>query len=90
MKTLQQSPTLRTAFPEKINAKKSTKRQKVQQILGNNLLGQLGSFLYEFKQAKNQFQGSMGEWGIAKVKSQKSKVKSEILAVSGFESFAMS
>ncbi|MBE9197580.1 MULTISPECIES: nuclease-related domain-containing protein [unclassified Nodularia (in: cyanobacteria)] len=67
MKVLQQSSTLRARFKEKINAKKSAQRQEVNQVLGNNLLGKLGSFVYEFKQAKNQFQGSMGEWGVSAI-----------------------
>ncbi|HYW19439.1 MAG TPA: nuclease-related domain-containing protein [Nodularia sp. (in: cyanobacteria)] len=67
MKTLQQSPTLRAVFQQKIITKKSAKHQEIHQVLGNSLLGKLGSFVYEFKQAKNQFQGSMGEWGISAI-----------------------
>ncbi|MEA5514283.1 nuclease-related domain-containing protein [Nodularia sp. UHCC 0506] len=67
MKVLQQSSTLRARFNEKINAKKSAQRQEVNQVLGNNLFGQLGSFVYEFQQVKNQFQGNMGEWGISAI-----------------------
>ncbi|MBD2359515.1 hypothetical protein H6G41_34080 [Tolypothrix sp. FACHB-123] len=49
MKTLQQSPMLRAAFQQKINAKKSAAHQEINQVLGNSGLGELGSFLYEFK-----------------------------------------
>jgi hypothetical protein len=67
MKTLQQSPTLKAVFQEKITAKKSAKHQEVHQALGDTALGGLASFVYEFKQAKNQFKGSMGEWGISAI-----------------------
>ncbi|MEA5581647.1 nuclease-related domain-containing protein [Nodularia harveyana UHCC-0300] len=67
MKTLQQSPKLREVFQKKISAKKSTKRQEINQVLGNSLLGQLGSFVYEFKQVKNQLKGSSGEWFVSTI-----------------------
>ncbi|NDJ25762.1 NERD domain-containing protein [Nostoc sp. B(2019)] len=67
MKTLQQSSTLKAVFREKINAKKSAKHQEIHQALGNSTLGGLASFIYEFKQSKNQFKGSMGEWGISAI-----------------------
>lgn len=65
MRTLQQSATLRAAFQQKITAKKTAKHQEIQQVLGNGVLGGLGSFMYEFNQAKNQLKGSMGEWGVS-------------------------
>jgi len=65
MRTLKQSPTLKVVFQQKIDAKKSAKHQEINQVLGDSRLSQLGSFLYEFKQAKNQFKGSMGEWGVS-------------------------
>ncbi|HEY9706134.1 MAG TPA: nuclease-related domain-containing protein, partial [Allocoleopsis sp.] len=65
MRIFQQSPTLKSAFQEKINAKKTAKHQEINQVLGDNVLGQIGSLIYEFNQAKNQFKGSMGEWGIS-------------------------
>lgn len=65
MRTLQQSPTLTAAFQEKITIKKSTVHQEIHQALGDSTLGGLASFMYEFKQAKNQLKGSIGEWGIS-------------------------
>lgn len=65
MKILNQSPSLRTAFQQKINAKKSAKHEEIHQTLGNGLLGGLGSFLYEFNQTTNKFKGNIGEWGVA-------------------------
>ena len=70
MRSLQQSPTLRAAFQQKIDAKKSAKHQEIHQVLGNSVLGELGSLLYEFKQAKDQFKGSMGEWGVSAIFQQ--------------------
>ncbi|BAZ34062.1 NERD domain protein (plasmid) [Cylindrospermum sp. NIES-4074] len=67
MRNLQQSPSLTAAFQQKIDAKKYVKHQEIHQVLGNGILGGLGSFMYEFKQAKNKFQGNMGEWGISAV-----------------------
>jgi hypothetical protein len=67
MRILHQSPTLKAAFQEKISAKKAAKHQEIHQVLGDSSLGQLGSFIYEFKQAKNQFKGSMGEWGVSAI-----------------------
>ncbi|MCC5612763.1 NERD domain-containing protein [Nostoc sp. CHAB 5834] len=65
MKTLQQSPLLRAVFQQKIDTKKSTKHQEIHETLGNGFLGGLGSFMFEFKQAKNKFKGNMGEWGVS-------------------------
>ncbi|MBE8968305.1 NERD domain-containing protein [Nostocales cyanobacterium LEGE 12452] len=67
MRTLQQSSKLRAAFQEKITAKKSAVHQEIHQALGDNTLGGLASFMYEFKQAKNQLKGSMGEWGVSAI-----------------------
>ncbi|MHC5676372.1 nuclease-related domain-containing protein [Nostoc sp.] len=67
MRILQQSPTLRAVFKQKIDAKKTAREQEIHQVLGDSVLGQLGSFLDEFKQAKNQFKGSMGEWGVSTI-----------------------
>ena len=65
MRTLKQSPTLRATFQQKIDDKKTAKHQEIHEVLGDSGLGQLGSLMYEFRQAKNQFKGSMGEWGIS-------------------------
>ncbi len=67
MKTLQQSLKLRAVFQEKITAKKSAVHQEIHQALGDSTLTGLASFVYEFKQAKNQLKGSMGEWGISAI-----------------------
>jgi len=65
MKILQQSQTLRLAFQEKIDDKKSTKRQEVNQALGNGIFGKIASVIYDLHQAKNQFKGNAGKWGIS-------------------------
>ncbi len=44
MITLQQSPSLRAAFQQKIDTKKSTKHQEIHEKLGNGFLGGLGNY----------------------------------------------
>jgi hypothetical protein len=39
MRTLQQSPSLRAAFQQKIDTKKSTKHQEIHETLGDGFLG---------------------------------------------------
>jgi len=70
MRTLQQSATLRSAFQQKITAKKAAKHEEIHEVLGNGILGGIGSFMYEFNQAKNQFKGSMGECGVSLILQQ--------------------
>ncbi|MEH2447969.1 MAG: nuclease-related domain-containing protein [Nostoc sp.] len=65
MRTLQQSPSLRAAFQQKIDTKKSTKHQEIHETLGDGFLGGLGSFMFEVNQATNKFKGNMGEWGVS-------------------------
>ncbi|MBD2303015.1 NERD domain-containing protein [Nostoc sp. FACHB-190] len=65
MKVMQQSPALRAAFQQQINAKKSTKHQEIHGKLGNGFLSGLGSFMYEFNQATNKVKGNIGEWGVS-------------------------
>lgn len=65
MRTLQQSPSLRAAFQQKIDTKKSTKHQEIHETLGDGFLGGLGSFMFEVNQVKNKFKGNMGEWGVS-------------------------
>ncbi|BAY90428.1 MULTISPECIES: nuclease-related domain-containing protein [unclassified Tolypothrix] len=56
---------LKAEFKKKIDAKKSAKHQEIQETLGNGFLGGLGSFMFEFNQAKNKFKGNIGEWSVA-------------------------
>ncbi|MEA5621573.1 nuclease-related domain-containing protein [Nostoc sp. UHCC 0251] len=65
MKTLQQSPSLRAVFQQKIDTKKSTKHQEIHETLGHGFLGGMGSFIFEFNQARNKFKGNMGEWVVS-------------------------
>jgi hypothetical protein len=65
MKTFYQSPSLAEAFKKQVDIKKSAKREEVSQVLGNGLLGSLGSAIFEIKQVKNQVKGSLGEWGVS-------------------------
>jgi hypothetical protein len=60
MRTLQQSPSLRAVFQQKIDTKKSTKHQEIHERLGDGFLGGLGSFMFELNQTTNKFKGNMG------------------------------
>lgn len=64
MRILQQSPALRTAFQQKINAKKAARHEEIHQASGNSFLSALGSLTHEFNQAQNQLKGGAGEWFI--------------------------
>jgi hypothetical protein len=65
MRTLQQSPSLKAAFQQKIDSKKSSKHQEIHEKLGDGFLGGLGSFIFEVNQATNKFKGNVGEWGVS-------------------------
>jgi hypothetical protein len=65
MKTLKQSPTLKATFQKKIDDKKTAKHQEIHEVLGDSGLSKLSSLMYEFRQAKNQLKGNIGEWSIS-------------------------
>lgn len=65
MKVLHQSASVKDAFQNQVNEKKATNRQATQESLGGGFFGAIGAAMFEFKQVKNQFKGSVGEWGIS-------------------------
>lgn len=65
MRTLKQSPSLKTAFQVQIEQKKTSNSQNIHESLGSGFLGSIGTALFEVKQVKNQIQGSVGEWGVS-------------------------
>ncbi len=69
MKILQQSPTLKAKFQQKINTKKANEHEKIIEQHGGGLFGRafggVDLFMYELKQVKNQVKGSVGEWGVS-------------------------
>ncbi|HEY9849117.1 MAG TPA: hypothetical protein V6D28_06645 [Leptolyngbyaceae cyanobacterium] len=65
MKVLHQSASVKDAFQNQVNQKKATNRQATQESLGGGFFGVIGAAMFDFKQVKNQFKGSVGEWGIS-------------------------
>ncbi|MGK7902652.1 MAG: nuclease-related domain-containing protein [Hormoscilla sp.] len=61
MKILKQSPSLREAFQKRIQEKKSTQREAIQEKIGGGLLGKVGGFLFDVNQMGNQIKGNLGE-----------------------------
>lgn len=61
MRILKQSPSLRKLFDEKIAQKKSSRKQAVQDQLGDGFLGAIGAGIFEFQQFKNEVKGNLGE-----------------------------
>jgi len=61
MKILKQSPSLREAFQQRIQEKKYTQREAVQEKIGGGFLGKVGGFLFEVNQMSNQIKGNLGE-----------------------------
>lgn len=65
MRRLHQSPSLRAAFQKQVDEKVSSKREAIHEALGDGFVGSLGELVFQLKQAKNQFKGSLGEGAVA-------------------------
>ncbi len=61
MKILSQSSTLKVAFQQQIEPKIQAQRTTNQELLGESLFAQVGSFFWEVNRLSRQVKGSLGE-----------------------------